>query len=83
MLFDEPTSALDPEMIGEVLEVMRELGREGMTMVVVTHEMGFAREVADRVVMVDEGRVIEEGTPEHFFTAPTHERTKAFLSKIL
>jgi polar amino acid transport system ATP-binding protein len=83
MLFDEPTSALDPEMIGEVLEVMKELAREGMTMIVVTHEMGFAREVADRVVMMDEGRIIEEGTPEHFFTAPTHERTKAFLSKIL
>jgi polar amino acid transport system ATP-binding protein len=83
MLFDEPTSALDPEMIGEVLEVMKELAREGMTMIVVTHEMGFAREVADRVVMMDEGKIIEEGTPEHFFTAPTHERTKAFLSKIL
>ena len=83
MLFDEPTSALDPEMIGEVLEVMKELAREGMTMIVVTHEMGFAREVADRVVMMDDGQIIEEGTPEHFFTAPTHERTKAFLSKIL
>ncbi len=83
MLFDEPTSALDPEMIGEVLEVMKELAREGMTMIVVTHEMGFAKEVADRVVMMDEGRVIEEGTPEHFFSNPTHERTKAFLAKIL
>jgi polar amino acid transport system ATP-binding protein len=83
MLFDEPTSALDPEMIGEVLEVMKELAREGMTMIVVTHEMGFAREVADRVVMMDDGRIIEDGTPEHFFTAPAHERTKAFLSKIL
>ena len=83
MLFDEPTSALDPEMIGEVLEVMKELAREGMTMIVVTHEMGFAREVADRVVMMDEGVVVEEGTPEHFFTNPTHERTKSFLSKIL
>jgi polar amino acid transport system ATP-binding protein len=83
MLFDEPTSALDPEMIGEVLEVMKELAREGMTMIVVTHEMGFAREVADRVVMMDEGRIIEDGTPEHFFTSPSHERTKAFLSKIL
>jgi polar amino acid transport system ATP-binding protein len=83
MLFDEPTSALDPEMIGEVLEVMKELAREGMTMIVVTHEMGFAREVADRVVMMDDGLIIEEGTPEHFFTNPTHERTKAFLSKIL
>jgi polar amino acid transport system ATP-binding protein len=83
MLFDEPTSALDPEMIGEVLEVMKELAREGMTMIVVTHEMGFAKEVADRVVMMDEGVVVEEGTPEHFFTNPTHERTKSFLSKIL
>ena len=83
MLFDEPTSALDPEMIGEVLEVMKELAREGMTMIVVTHEMGFAREVADRVVMMDDGVVVEEGTPEHFFTNPTHERTKTFLSKIL
>ena len=83
MLFDEPTSALDPEMIGEVLEVMKELAREGMTMIVVTHEMGFAREVADRIVMMDEGQIIEEGPPEHFFTAPTHDRTKAFLSKIL
>jgi polar amino acid transport system ATP-binding protein len=83
MLFDEPTSALDPEMIGEVLEVMKELALEGMTMIVVTHEMGFAREVADRVVMMDDGVIIEEGTPEHFFTNPTHERTKSFLSKIL
>jgi polar amino acid transport system ATP-binding protein len=83
MLFDEPTSALDPEMIGEVLEVMKELAREGMTMIVVTHEMGFAREVADRVLMMDDGLIIEEGTPQHFFENPTHERTKAFLSKIL
>ena len=83
MLFDEPTSALDPEMIGEVLDVMKELAREGMTMIVVSHEMGFAREVADRVVMMDDGVIIEEGTPEHFFTDPQHERTKAFLSKIL
>jgi polar amino acid transport system ATP-binding protein len=83
MLFDEPTSALDPEMIGEVLDVMQTLAREGMTMIVVTHEMGFAREVADRVLMMDEGQIIEEGTPEHFFMSPTHERTKAFLSKIL
>jgi polar amino acid transport system ATP-binding protein len=83
MLFDEPTSALDPEMIGEVLEVMKKLAREGMTMIVVTHEMGFAREVADRVVMMDDGQIIEEGTPEHFFTNPQHERTKGFLSKIL
>jgi len=83
MLFDEPTSALDPEMIGEVLEVMKELAVEGMTMIVVSHEMGFAREVADRVLMMDDGRIIEEGSPEHFFTEPQHERTKAFLSKIL
>ncbi len=83
MLFDEPTSALDPETIGEVLEVMRELAHEGMTMVVVTHEMGFAREAADRVVMMDEGRIIEEGTPEHFFLRPEHARTQQFLSKIL
>jgi polar amino acid transport system ATP-binding protein len=83
MLFDEPTSALDPEMIGEVLEVMKELAREGMTMIVVSHEMGFAREVADRVVMMDDGQIIESGTPEHFFRNPNHERTKSFLSKIL
>ena len=83
MLFDEPTSALDPEMIGEVLEVMKELAREGMTMIVVTHEMGFAREVADRVVMMDEGRVVEEGTPDAFFSNPTNDRTKSFLAKIL
>jgi polar amino acid transport system ATP-binding protein len=83
MLFDEPTSALDPEMIGEVLAVMQELAHEGMTMIVVSHEMGFAREAGDRVVMMDDGQIIEEGTPEHFFDAPTHERTKAFLSKIL
>jgi polar amino acid transport system ATP-binding protein len=83
MLFDEPTSALDPEMIGEVLEVMKELAREGMTMIVVTHEMGFAREAADRVFMMDDGQIIEEGTPEQCFDAPVHSRTKAFLSKIL
>ncbi len=83
MLFDEPTSALDPEMIGEVLEVMKELAREGMTMIVVSHEMGFAREVANRVVMMDEGVVVEEGVPDQIFSAPTQERTKAFLSKIL
>ncbi|MDW7773033.1 MAG: amino acid ABC transporter ATP-binding protein [Desulfobulbaceae bacterium] len=83
MLFDEPTSALDPEMIGEVLEVMTKLAREGMTMVVVTHEMGFAREVADRVVFMDEGRIIETGTPEHFFTNPEHPRLRKFLSQIL
>ena len=83
MLFDEPTSALDPELVGDVLVVMRGLANEGMTMIVVTHEMGFAREAADRVVMMDEGVIIEEGTPEHFFTAPREERTKQFLSKIL
>ena len=83
MLFDEPTSALDPEMIGEVLEVMKTLAREGMTMVVVTHEMGFAREVADRVIFMDAGRIVEEGTPEHFFTNPSHDRTKLFLKQIL
>ena len=83
MLFDEPTSALDPEMIGEVLDVMKTLAKEGMTMVVVTHEMGFAREVADRVVFMDEGSIVEVGTPEHFFANPTHDRTKLFLSQIL
>ncbi|MCM0080255.1 amino acid ABC transporter ATP-binding protein [Geomonas sp. Red32] len=83
ILFDEPTSALDPEMIGEVLEVMKGLAREGMTMVVVTHEMGFAREVADRVLFMDRGAVLEAGTPEHFFTAPAHPRTQLFLSQIL
>ena len=83
MLFDEPTSALDPEMIGEVLDVMKALAREGMTMVVVTHEMGFAREVADRVIFMDEGAIVEVGTPEHFFQNPTHDRTKLFLSQIL
>jgi polar amino acid transport system ATP-binding protein len=83
MLFDEPTSALDPEMIGEVLDVMKELALEGMTMIVVSHEMGFAREVGDRVAMMDEGVIIEEGSPQHFFDNPTQERTKAFLSKIL
>jgi len=83
MLFDEPTSALDPEVIGEVLSVMEELAHEGMTMIVVSHEMGFARKAADRVVMMDEGRIIEEGTPEHFFDAPEQERTKQFLSQIL
>jgi putative glutamine transport system ATP-binding protein len=83
MLFDEPTSALDPEMIQEVLDVMVNLAKEGITMVVVTHEMGFARQVAHRVVFMDEGRILEEGTPEHFFTAPQHERAKLFLSRIL
>ncbi|MBU1713719.1 MAG: amino acid ABC transporter ATP-binding protein [Proteobacteria bacterium] len=83
MLFDEPTSALDPEMIGEVLDVMKNLAMEGMTMVVVTHEMGFAKEVADRVIFMDMGAIVEEGTPEHFFTNPENERTKLFLSQIL
>ena len=83
MLFDEPTSALDPEMIKEVLDVMRELAQSGMTMIVVTHEMGFAREVADRLVFFDEGAVVEQGTPSHFFENPQEERTKLFLSQIL
>lgn len=83
MLFDEPTSALDPEMIKEVLDVMLDLAGEGMTMVVVTHEMGFAKAAADRMYFMDEGRVIEETTPEELFTSPKHERTKLFLSKIL
>jgi ABC-type polar amino acid transport system ATPase subunit len=83
MLFDEPTSALDPEMIREVLDVMRDLAKSGITMVTVTHEMGFAREVADRVLFIDEGKIIEEGPPVHFFEAPAEERTKQFLSKIL
>lgn len=83
MLFDEPTSALDPEMVGEVLDVMKQLAREGMTMMVVTHEMGFAREVADRVIFMDEGKVVEVGTPEHFFTNPREERAKLFLKQVL
>ncbi len=83
MLFDEPTSALDPEMVGEVLEVMKELARGGMTMVVVTHEMGFAREVGSRVIFMDEGKILEEGTPEEIFSAPRHPRLKDFLSKVL
>ena len=83
MLFDEPTSALDPEMIGEVLDTMKELARSGMTMIVVTHEMGFAREVADRVVFMADGQIVEVGTPEHFFESPREERTKLFLSQIL
>ncbi|MGA8942251.1 MAG: amino acid ABC transporter ATP-binding protein [Thermoactinomyces sp.] len=83
MLFDEPTSALDPEMVKEVLEVMKQLAREGMTMVVVTHEMGFAREVSDRVVFMDQGMIIETGTPEQIFSNPQHERLKTFLSKVL
>ncbi|SDE91383.1 amino acid ABC transporter ATP-binding protein [Sporomusa acidovorans] len=83
MLFDEPTSALDPEMIKEVLDVMVDLANEGITMVVVTHEMGFARRVADRVIFMDDGRILEQGSPEHFFQNPEHERTKLFLSRIL
>ncbi len=83
MLFDEPTSALDPEMIGEVLDVMKGLVRDGMTMVVVTHEMGFAREVADRVIFMDEGLIVEENTPDELFNHPQNDRTKSFLSKIL
>ena len=83
MLFDEPTSALDPEMVGEVLNVMKELAQEGMTMVVVTHEMGFAREVGNRVLFMDEGRILEEGAPEAIFSAPKHPRLQDFLSKVL
>jgi ABC-type polar amino acid transport system, ATPase component len=83
MLFDEPTSALDPEMVGEVLAVMKDLAREGMTMIVVTHEMGFAREVGDRVIFMDEGCILEEGTPEQIFGDPRNDRLKSFLSKIL
>jgi polar amino acid transport system ATP-binding protein len=83
MLFDEPTSALDPEMVGEVLEVMKQLAKEGMTMVVVTHEMGFAKEVGDRVIFMDEGYIIEENIPSEIFNNPQQERTKAFLSKVL
>jgi len=83
MLFDEATSALDPEMIGEVLDVMKDLAREGMTMICVTHEMGFAREVSDRVIFMEDGKIVEVGTAEHFFTAPTEKRTKLFLSQIL
>ena len=83
MLFDEPTSALDPEMVGEVLDVMKQLAREGMTMIVVTHEMGFAKEVADRVIFMDEGKVVEVGTPNHFFTNPQEDRAKLFLKQVL
>lgn len=83
MLFDEPTSALDPEMVGEVLEVMKQLASEGMTMVVVTHEMGFAREVGHRVIFMDDGMIVEEGTPEEIFSHPKEERTQSFLNKIL
>ena len=83
MLFDEPTSALDPEIVGEVLTVMKDLASEGMTMVVVTHEMGFAREVADRVLFMDQGLIVEEGTPEEIFSSPRNARTQGFLSKVL
>ena len=83
MLFDEPTSALDPEMVKEVLDVMKQLALEGMTMVVVTHEMGFAREMGDRVLFLDQGLLVEEGKPDQLFNHPQHERTKAFLSKVL
>ena len=83
LLFDEPTSALDPEMVGDVLEVMQNLAKEGMTMVVVTHEMGFAREVSDRVIFMDGGYIIEEGTPEEVFGNPQNERTQNFLNKVL
>ena len=83
MLFDEPTSALDPETTGEVLDVMVALAKEGMTMVVVTHEMGFAREVADRIIFMDQGEILEEGTPEHFFNNPEHPRLQRFLQQIL
>jgi polar amino acid transport system ATP-binding protein len=83
MLFDEPTSALDPELVGDVLEVMKQLAREGMTMMVVTHEMGFAREVGDRVVFMDGGVVVEQGKPEDVLGNPQHERTRSFLSKVL
>lgn len=83
MLFDEPTSALDPEMVGEVLDIMKDLARDGMTMVVVTHEMGFAREVGDRILFMADGSIVERGTPEEVFENPKHERTKSFLAKVL
>ena len=83
MLFDEPTSALDPEMVGDVLEVMRDLAKKGMTMIIVTHEMGFAKEVADRVIFMDEGYLIEEGSPENIFDNPKEERVREFLEKVL
>jgi polar amino acid transport system ATP-binding protein len=83
MLFDEATSALDPEMVGGILDLMRKLAAEGMTMAVVTHEMGFAREVADRILFMDEGRIVEEGEPGPFFASPSHERTRVFLDQIL
>ena len=83
LLFDEPTSALDPEMVGEVLDVMKDLAREGMTMAVVTHEMGFAREVASRVIFMESGKIVAEGTPDEIFDAPDNERLKTFLAKVL
>jgi polar amino acid transport system ATP-binding protein len=83
MLFDEPTSALDPELVGEVLEVMKQLAKDGMTMMVVTHEMSFAREVANRVIFMDKGEILEDSSPEEIFSNPKHERTKSFLQKIL
>lgn len=83
MLFDEPTSALDPEMVGEVLAVMKDLAREGMTMIVVTHEIGFAREVGDRVLFMEQGEIVEEGSPEQLFGNPVQDRTQSFLSKVL
>jgi ABC-type polar amino acid transport system ATPase subunit len=83
MLFDEPTSALDPELVGDVLDAMKKLARDGMTMIVVTHEMGFAREVGDKVVFMDEGVVVEEGPPNELFSHPKHQRTRTFLSRIL
>ena len=83
LLFDEPTSALDPEMVGDVLDVMKRLAEDGMTMIVVTHEMGFAREVADRVIFMDGGFIVEEGAPEELFSKPSHERTQSFLNKVL
>ncbi|HDX9579972.1 TPA: amino acid ABC transporter ATP-binding protein [Bacillus pseudomycoides] len=83
MLFDEPTSALDPELVGEVLQVMKDLANEGMTMIIVTHEMGFAREVADRIIFMDDGQIVEDATPEQFFTAPSNPRAKQFLRNVL
>ncbi|WP_025719340.1 amino acid ABC transporter ATP-binding protein, partial [Paenibacillus sp. 1-18] len=83
MLFDEPTSALDPEMVGEVLDVMKKLAERGMTMVIVTHEMGFAREVGDRIIFMDKGQIVEQGTPEQVFGTPSHDRTRDFLAKVL
>ena len=83
LLFDEPTAALDPELVGDVLDVMKQLAKAGMTMVVVTHEMGFARDVSDRVIFMDKGYIVEEGAPKDIFTSPKHERTKEFLSRVL